>query len=213
MPIALITGPANAGKAQVVMDAVRGHLARGEEPILVVPTRADVDHYRRELAADGAVIGARVERFDGLIGEAVARAGAAPPLLGDLARERLLASIAREPLGSGPGYVRALGQFFAEVQARRIGAGRLAQALSAWAGQGGERSPAARAASCSAAIGAGSRARALRPRAARRERPRRPAAPACPLGRHAGAVLRLRRLPGAAAGRDRDARGRSSLRA
>ncbi len=145
MPITLITGPANAGKAQVVMDAVRGHLSRGEEPLLVVPTRADVDHYRRELAGDGAVIGVRVERFGGLIGEAVARAGAAQPLLGDLARERLLASIAREPFGRGPGHVRALGEFFAEVQARRIGAHRLAQALSEWAGQGGERSPAARA--------------------------------------------------------------------
>ena len=47
MPITLITGPANAGKARVVMDAVRGHLAHGEEPLLVVPTRADAEHYRR----------------------------------------------------------------------------------------------------------------------------------------------------------------------
>ena len=145
MPITLITGPANAGKAQVVMDAVRAHLARGEEPLLIVPTRADVDHYRRELAGEGAVIGARVERFDGLIAEAVARAGAPAQLLGDLARERLLEHVAREPLGASPGHVRALGDFFAEVQARRIGAARLTQALSAWAGQGGERSPAARA--------------------------------------------------------------------
>ena len=145
MPITLITGPANAGKAQVVMDAVRVHLARGEDPLLVVPTRADVEHYRRELAGEGAVLGARVERFDGLVAEAVARARAEKPLLGDLARERLLASISREPLGAGPGHVRALGDFFAEVQARRIGAGRLTQALSAWAGQGRERSPAARA--------------------------------------------------------------------
>ncbi len=36
MAITLITGPANAGKAQVVMDEVRAHLARGEEPLLVV---------------------------------------------------------------------------------------------------------------------------------------------------------------------------------
>ena len=77
MPITLITGPANAGKASVVMDAVRRHLAHGAEPLLVVPTRADADHYLRELAGDGAAMGVRVERFAGLIGEAVrVRAGA-----------------------------------------------------------------------------------------------------------------------------------------
>src|SRR5674476_881793 len=54
MPIALLTGPANAGKAQVLMDGVRGHLAHGEEPLLVVPTRVDAEHYLRELAGDGA---------------------------------------------------------------------------------------------------------------------------------------------------------------
>ena len=75
MPITLITGPANAGKAREVMDAVRGHLARGEEPLLLVPTRADVERYRRELALEGTVLGARVERFEGLIGEMVRRAG------------------------------------------------------------------------------------------------------------------------------------------
>ena len=36
------------------MEAVRRHLARGEEPLLVVPTRADAEHYLRELAGDGA---------------------------------------------------------------------------------------------------------------------------------------------------------------
>jgi hypothetical protein len=66
MPITLITGPANAGKAQVVMEALRGHLARGEEPLLVVPTRADAEHYLRELAGTG--------RGDGRQGRALRRA-------------------------------------------------------------------------------------------------------------------------------------------
>ena len=52
MPITLITGPANAGKAREVMAAVRRHLAHGEEPLLIVPTRADAEHYRCELARD-----------------------------------------------------------------------------------------------------------------------------------------------------------------
>src|ERR1700722_16190107 len=79
MPITLITGPANAGKAREVLDAVRGHLARGEEPLLLVPTRADVERYRRELALEGTVLGARVERFEELIGEIVRGAGGREP--------------------------------------------------------------------------------------------------------------------------------------
>ncbi len=34
MSITLISGPANAGKAEVVLDAVRRHVAHGEEPLL-----------------------------------------------------------------------------------------------------------------------------------------------------------------------------------
>ncbi len=73
--------------------AVRAHLAHGEEPLLIVPTAVDAEAYRRELAGEGAVMGVRVERFDGLIGEAVRRAGVARPLLGGLARERVLVAL------------------------------------------------------------------------------------------------------------------------
>src|SRR5580704_6597182 len=102
MPITLLTGPANAGKAQVVMETLRGHLARGEEPLLVVPTRADVEYYLRELAGDGSAMGGRVERFDGLIEEAVARAGVAGVALGALARRRVIARIATPDSGTPP---------------------------------------------------------------------------------------------------------------
>jgi ATP-dependent helicase/DNAse subunit B len=104
MPIVLVTGPANSGKAGVVLDALRAHHARGEEPLLVVPTRADVEHYRRELAGAGLVLGARVERFEGLLSEVVRRAGRSPVgraggsalgrPLSRLARERVLAAVA-----------------------------------------------------------------------------------------------------------------------
>jgi ATP-dependent helicase/DNAse subunit B len=139
MAISLLTGPANAGKAQVVVDAVRAHLAHGEEPLLVVPTRADAEHYMRELAGEGAALGARVERFGGLIGEAVARAGTAAPLLGAVAREQLLAALAgRSQLdASGPGLVRALGEVIAELQVRRVSPARLGGALREWAAQDG----------------------------------------------------------------------------
>jgi hypothetical protein len=49
VPLTLITGPANSEKAGAVLDSYRSAIAR--EPILVVPTRADVEHYRRELAS------------------------------------------------------------------------------------------------------------------------------------------------------------------
>jgi PD-(D/E)XK nuclease superfamily len=129
MSIALITGPANAGKAQVVMDGVRRHLAHGEEPLLIVPTRADADYYRRELAGEGTALGVRVERFEGLIGEAVGRAGGRSPVLGGLARERVLAAIS--PPGATPGLVRAVGAFFAELQVRRVTPASLRHALGA----------------------------------------------------------------------------------
>lgn len=142
MPITLITGPANAGKAQLVMDAVRRHLARAEEPLLIVPTRADVEHYLRELAGERAAMGVRVERFEGLLAEAVERAGIAEPVLGALARERLLEALAGGSSGgrddggdaglAGRGFLRALGELFAELQVRRVSPARLAQALASW---------------------------------------------------------------------------------
>ena len=114
MPITLITGPANAGKAGVVMDTLAAHRARGERPLLVVPTHADVERYRRELgereltsegvamrvgarAGVEATLGprARVVRFQGLLAETLRRAGSAERPLGRLARERALAVVLR----------------------------------------------------------------------------------------------------------------------
>src|SRR5271167_2197130 len=110
MPITLITGPANAGKAGVVMDALSAHRAREERPLLVVPTHADVERYRlelggRELGSEGVAAeagverGARVVRFQGLLAEALRRAGTTERPLGRLARERALAAALRQAGG------------------------------------------------------------------------------------------------------------------
>ncbi len=140
MAIRLITGPANSGKAQVVMDIARAHLARGSDPLLIVPTGADADHYARELAGEGALIGARVERFAGLAREIVRRTGVDGQLLDGVARERMVAALAgRGGLGAAaPGYTRALGELFAELQTLRITPGRFAAALASWAAADGE---------------------------------------------------------------------------
>ncbi|HMD51669.1 MAG TPA: PD-(D/E)XK nuclease family protein [Solirubrobacteraceae bacterium] len=140
MPITLLSGPANAGKAHVVMDSVRRHLAHGADPLLVVPTRVDAEHYLRELAGEGVAMGVRVAGFDGLIAEAVRRAGIGRPALGGLARERLLQAIAVRcgiP-GVSRGYVRALAAIVSELQLLRVSPGRLTEALGRWRAADGE---------------------------------------------------------------------------
>jgi ATP-dependent helicase/DNAse subunit B len=127
--IELVTGPANSGKAQVVMDTVRGHLARGRDPLLVVPTATDVEHYLRELAGGEAVMGVRVTRFSGLLEEIVRRAGIRAPVLGALARERLVAAVAGERAAAHPGFARALGELFSELVLARVSPPRLSAAL------------------------------------------------------------------------------------
>jgi PD-(D/E)XK nuclease superfamily len=148
MTIVLITGPANSGKAGVVLDALQAHHARGAEPLLVVPTRADVDRYRRELAGAGLVLGARVERFEGLLAEVVRRGDRSPTPRRDraragrplsrLARERVLAAVVSRAGGragptSTPGLVRALAAFVVELETERVSPQRLREALRAWA--------------------------------------------------------------------------------
>ena len=77
MPLELVTGPANAEKAGYVLDGVARRCGRAGEPLLVVPTRRDVDAYRRELAADGVALGVGVADFAGLLREMARRAGVA----------------------------------------------------------------------------------------------------------------------------------------
>ncbi len=108
--ITLVTGPANSGKAQVVMDAVRRHLAHGAEPMLVVPTRTDAEYYLRELAGAEAAVGVRVGVFSDLVEELVRRAGIREPLLGELARDRLLGALSPAAEHRHPGFRRELGE-------------------------------------------------------------------------------------------------------
>ena len=138
MGLTLVTGPANSAKAQVVLDRHRAALARGA--ILVVPRAADVEHYRRELAAAGSVLGVRVESFGGLLREIARRSGATASPIGVHARERLLAAtLARTELhalagaAQAPGFVGVLASFVGELESRRVTPARLTGALRAWA--------------------------------------------------------------------------------
>ena len=138
MPLTLITGPANAAKAGAVFARLRAALPR--DPLLVVPTSADREHYQRELAASGIVFGAEVLRFDRLMGLVAAAAGLRGARRS--ARWRAIASCARRwPTSrcgrsrarpARPGSPQAAGELFAELQRSLVTPARFTSALRAW---------------------------------------------------------------------------------
>jgi ATP-dependent helicase/DNAse subunit B len=76
MPLKLIHGPPNSGRAGLIRRRFGAALDR--DPVLVVPTIDDVYGFEREICEDGAVLGATVTTFGGLF-RAVATAAGAPP--------------------------------------------------------------------------------------------------------------------------------------
>lgn len=122
MSLALLAGPANAGKVAHLLDRYVAALDRG--PILVVPNRSDVDRVQRELLTRSPVLlGGTIGTFDDLFGRILALAGAERPALGPLQRSLVLARAVRgvEP---GPfaasarfgGFAEALGDALAELE-------------------------------------------------------------------------------------------------
>src|SRR5262249_35814043 len=87
MPLTLVLGPANSAKAGEVLGAFAAAARRGA--VLVVPTALDAQHYARELAEQGTVLGS-VLTWGGLAGEIARRAGYRGVRLSALQRERVL---------------------------------------------------------------------------------------------------------------------------
>ena len=144
MPLHLITGPANAGKAKLVLDAVRERAA--EQPVLVVPTFFDVRAYEQELAAGEAVFGPRVLRFEWLVDELGRRTGTRLPRLSDTQRDALLAAavvraapVALAEPARAPGFSRALAGLVDELGRAMVTPALLGEALSEWAAGSGRR--------------------------------------------------------------------------
>jgi RecB family exonuclease len=142
MPLTLITGPANAAKAGAVLERLRAALPR--DPLLVVPTAGDVEHYQRELAGSGIVFGAEVLTFARLVREIAARTGSEARPLGRVARDRVVrAAIADVPLrvlarsATTPGFAAAAAALFAELQRSLVPPARFRSALRSWAAGGG----------------------------------------------------------------------------
>ncbi len=139
MPLKLVIGPANAEKARLALEEYRALSNRA--PLFVVPTLADVQAYRRELAASGQVFGVEVVRFGWLLREIARRAGVPGRAVSVLARERVAAlAVARTELNAlgasaaTPGFPRALVAFISELEELRLDPPRVTAALRRWAG-------------------------------------------------------------------------------
>jgi ATP-dependent helicase/DNAse subunit B len=139
MALTLVLGPANSAKAGEVLGAFADASRRGA--LLVVPTAVDAEHYTRELAEAGAVVGS-VVTFSGLAGEIARRVGPCGRRLSALQRERVLeralAGLKLEVLArsaSASGFAAAAGELIAELQRSLVTPQRFAQALNAWAAE------------------------------------------------------------------------------
>ncbi len=140
MPLNLITGPVNSGKAAIVLTAVADAAAAGADPILVVPTLADSDLLRRELAAKYEITEAvSVTGFSGLWGLIARRvefdARPLPPFsLARIARvvsdQTPLTMLADAAASSG--FAAALAKLADELGEVRATPQRFAQIMEAW---------------------------------------------------------------------------------
>jgi ATP-dependent helicase/DNAse subunit B len=145
VPLKLVTGPANAAKAGVVLGDYRARL--DESPILVVPALRDVEHSQRELAERGAVFGTEVVRFGWLFRRVADRCGlssgrVASRVQRELIMERTVRSLELRELRESaerPGFVRAAVRFVSDLERSAITPARLEEALAAWAGRGPRR--------------------------------------------------------------------------
>src|SRR5688500_4635000 len=139
MPLVLVTGPANAAKAGEVFARYRRLLDR--DPLLVVPTAADAEHYARELAASGVVVGTEVVRFRQLVRIVAGTLDVPGRPLGPVSRGRVLRAAIRDTRlealaasAAAPGFAVALGELFAELGRELVTPGRFISALRRWRG-------------------------------------------------------------------------------
>ena len=131
MPLKLIHGPPNSGRAGLVRRRFVAALER--DPILVVPNVDDVFSFERELCAEGAALGGAVMTFGALF-RTVATAGGLPPgaELSPAQRLRAISVAVDARLGrlgplrrsaSRPGFSRAFERLLDELQAAGVDPG------------------------------------------------------------------------------------------
>jgi ATP-dependent helicase/DNAse subunit B len=110
--LSLLVGPANAGKVSLLLDRFLAEIER--EPILIVPTRSDVEQVERELVArNGCVFGGSIGTFDDVFERLAAPESSRPVLTEAQQRLALRRAVARTPLNGLPASARSAG--FADV--------------------------------------------------------------------------------------------------
>jgi ATP-dependent helicase/DNAse subunit B len=138
MSLSLIVGPPNSGRAGRIRERFADAVGLG--PVLVVPTRDDVERFERELCAGpGAVVGGAVCTFPWLF-EDVARAAGADqdPTLTRAQRLALIRVAVRDTelrvlraSSGGPGFAPALDSLLGELQAAGVDPRTLTERASA----------------------------------------------------------------------------------
>src|ERR1700761_1451492 len=129
MPLKLILGPPNSGRAGVVRRRYLAELAR--DPVLVVPTVDDVFAFERELCGEGAALGGTVLTFGALFGQIATAAGSPPGAVLSPAQRRRCVEVAVEELSGRlgplrrsagrPGFAAAFARLLDELQAAGVG--------------------------------------------------------------------------------------------
>ena len=137
MPLSVIVGPPNSGRAAEIRSRLEGALDR--DPVLVVPTGDDVAWFERELSAGGrAVIGAAIRTFRRLADDIAAATGAGvrPPISGAQRLALVRAAVRETELrvlsGSATrrGFAPAVERLIGELQGARVDPEELSQAAA-----------------------------------------------------------------------------------
>ncbi len=127
MALALLVGPANAGKVARLLDRYLEALDR--DPFLIVPNRADVSRVEHDLLARRpALLGGSIGTFDDVFGRIRQNAGAASrQQLTDAQRSLLLSRVVSAaslnglgPSSRYPGFADALGSAVADLEAAML---------------------------------------------------------------------------------------------
>jgi len=129
VPLKLILGPPNSGRAGVVRRRYLDALER--DPVLVVPTVDDVFAFERELCGEGAALGGTVLTFGALFGQIATAAGSPPGAVLSPAQRRRCVEVAVEELtarlgplrrsAGRPGFAAAFVRLLDELQAAGVG--------------------------------------------------------------------------------------------
>lgn len=129
MPLKLILGPPNSGRAGLVRRRYLEALER--DPVLVVPTVDDVFAFERELCGEGAALGGTVLTFGALFGQIATAAGRPPGAVLSPAQRRRCVEVAVEERGARlgplrrsagrPGFAAAFTRLVDELQAAEVG--------------------------------------------------------------------------------------------